>query len=446
MKDFTKGPEGSAINLFAIPILLGSVFMQFYNIVNSAVVGRFLGKEALAAVGSSYPIIFLLVSVVIGIGSGGTVLVSQYLGAGDKENVKKTIDTTYLFLLISSIILTVIGVYFTPTIFRLINLPEEVFADAVNYFKVYLFGLVFMFGFNAISSVLRGMGDSKTPLYYLIGSNVLNLILSVVFIGVLHLKVEFSAWASVISQGTAFLALNFHMRKTNGIASIHLRRMQWNRAIFNNVIRIGLPTGIQQSFVALGQVALMSIVNSFGTPVIAAYSAVMRLDSFATMPAMNFSQALTTFAAQNLGANKTARVRRGLYSVLKTNICISIGIAFCFFLFGNQLMSLFTFDQEVIAIGNEFLIICGAFYSIFSIMFIFTGLFRGAGDTLAPMFITLFSLWLIRIPVAYILSNYLGYTGIWISIPIGWFFGAIGSIIYYKKGNWRNKVVVKQVK
>ena len=443
MKDFTKGPEGSSINLFTIPMLLGSICLQFYNIVNSAVVGRFLGKEALAAVGASYPIIFLLVSVVIGIGSGGTVLVSQYLGAGDRGNIRKTIDTTYFFLLISGLILTVIGVYFTPTIFRLINLPEDVFTDAVNYFRVYLLGLIFMFGFNAISSVLRGLGDSKTPLYYLIVSNIVNLILSVLFIGVFRWDVKFSAWASVISQGLAFFALNFHMSKTTKIASFKLKRLKWDRTIFKHVIRIGLPTGIQQSFVALGQVALMGIVNGFGTPVIAAYGAVMRLDSFATMPAMNFSQAFTTFVAQNLGANKTSRIRKGLRSVQKTNLYISLTIGVCFLLFGKQLMSLFTLDTEVIKIGNEFLMICGLFYCVFSFMFIFTGLFRGAGDTLVPMFITLFSLWLIRIPAAYFLAGEFGYIGIWIAIPLGWIFGAAGSIIYYKKGNWRNKVVVK---
>lgn len=443
MRDFTKGPEGKSINLFAIPILLGSIFLQFYNIVNSAVVGRFLGKEALAAVGSSYPIIFLLVSVIIGIGTGGTVLVSQFKGAGDDENVKKTIDTTYIFLAVTSVIVTVIGVILTPVIFRAINLPEEVLPEAVKYLQVYLYGLIFMFGFNAISSILRGLGDSKTPLYYLIGSNILNLILSILFIAVFGWGVEASAWSSVISQGLAFLTMNFQLRKSNKIVAIRLKKLQWNGFLFRNILRIGLPTGIQQSFVALGQVALMAIVNSFGTPVIAAYSAVMRLDSFATMPAMNFSQALTTFAAQNLGANRTSRVRRGLRSVLKVNLYISIGIAICFFLFAEQLMSLFTFDAEVIAIGSEFLYICGGFYFIFAVMFIFTGLFRGAGDTLVPMFITLLSLWLIRIPLAYFFSGIFGYAGIWMSIPIGWLVGAVCSVVYYRKGNWRNKVVVK---
>ena len=199
--------------------------MQLYNIVNGAIVGRFLGDEAFSVVSVSFPIIFLLVSLIVGIGLGGTVLVSQFIGAGDRENVRKTIDTTYIFLLTTSLIATIVGVFLVPMIFRLTNLPVEIFSDAVRYLRVYLLGLVFMFGFNGISSILRGLGDSATPLYYLIGSNIVNLLLSILFIPVLHWGVEASAWASVISQGLAFFALNIHMQKTNEIAAIKLRKM-----------------------------------------------------------------------------------------------------------------------------------------------------------------------------------------------------------------------------
>lgn len=441
MNDFTTGRIGRPLISFAIPIILGNFFMQTYNIVNSAVVGSYLGKEALAAVGAAYPVIFLLMSLVIGISSGGTVLVSHYMGARDSANLRKSIDTTYFFILVSGLFITVLGILLTPTIYRIINLPTDVFPGAVAYLRVYLISTVFSFAFNGTSALLRGMGDSSTPLFFLIGSNILNLALSLFFICVMHWGLVSSAWASVISQVCACSSLLIYLRAKHSHAAIRFRGWKWSADIFTKMIKIGLPTGVQQSVVSLGQMALLSIVNGFGTVMVAAYSSMMRIDAIAIMPGMNFSQALSTFTGQNIGAGKMDRVNKAFRFTIKTNIMISLVISLIFILFGKDIMSLFTSDHEVIAEGYRYLLVCGPFYFLFSAMFSFTGLFRGAGDTVPTMLISLLSLWLFRIPTAYFFSHLWGSIGVWISIPVGWLFGFVFSIIYYRYGKWRNKKI-----
>ena len=441
MNDFTTGRIGRPLISFAIPIILGNFFMQTYNLVNSAVVGSYLGKEALAAVGAAYPVIFLLMSLVIGISSGGTVLVSHYMGARDSANLRKSIDTTYFFILVSGLFITVLGILLTPTIYRIINLPTDVFPGAVAYLRVYLISTVFSFAFNGTSALLRGMGDSRTPLFFLIGSNILNLALSLFFICVMHWGLVSSAWASVISQVCACSSLLIYLRAKHSHAAIRFRGWKWSADIFTKMIKIGLPTGVQQSVVSLGQMALLSIVNGFGTVMVAAYSSMMRIDAIAIMPGMNFSQALSTFTGQNIGAGKMDRVNKAFRFTIKTNIMISLVISLIFILFGKDIMSLFTSDHEVIAEGYRYLLVCGPFYFLFSAMFSFTGLFRGAGDTVPTMLISLLSLWLFRIPTAYFFSHLWGSIGVWISIPVGWLFGFVFSIIYYRYGKWRNKKI-----
>ncbi|MBR5784909.1 MAG: MATE family efflux transporter, partial [Bacteroidales bacterium] len=317
---------------FAIPIILGNFFMQTYNIVDSIVVGTYLGKDALAAVGAAYPVIFLLTSLMMGISSGGTVLVAHYKGAKDSDNLNRSIDTTYLFILAAGLLITLLGILLTPTIYRITNLPQDVFPKAVLYLQIYLLSTVFGFCFNGTSAVLRGMGDSKTPLFFLIACNILNLFLTVFFICVLNLGVEYSAWASVISQVCASVFLFAYLKHKKSLAVIKLKKCQWSLDIFRSMLRIGLPTGLQQSVVSLGQMALMSIVNGFGTVFVAAYSAMMRIDAIATMPGTNFSQALTSFVGQNIGAGKMDRVSGALRFTLRINVIISFLMSLIFIL------------------------------------------------------------------------------------------------------------------
>ena len=465
MRDLTTGNVGSQILKFAAPMLLGNLFQQAYNIIDSIIVGQLLGKEALAAVGASFPIIFALISFVIGISTGGTIIVSQYFGARDYAKVRRTIDTLYIFVFFASIVIMTVGISRSEAIFRLTRLPEDVLPQAVAYLNTFLLGTIVLFGFNGTSAILRGLGDSVTPLVFLVLSTVLNILLDYTFIRYLGWGIQGAAWATVISQGIAFFSAIFYLNKTHKIIQLRLKELTFDWEIFRQSVRIGIPSGFQQTFVSLGMIALFRIVNGFGTNVIAAYSVAGRIDNLAMIPAMNFGQALSTFVGQNIGAKKLYRVRKGLLTTLGMSSAISLALTILVVLLRSKLITLFIPDPKVVEIGTGYLIIVSSCYLIFSVMFSLNGVLRGAGATLIPMFITLFSLWLIRIPTAAILSGTMHINlhfpdsltwlnsmlsgslkekGIWLSVPLGWLMGAIFSFLYYLSGNWKKKSVIFQ--
>jgi len=445
MKDLSYGNEGRLILKFAIPMLLGNVFQQMYNIIDSVVVGKYIGKAALAAVGTSGPIIFLLVSFIIGVTMGFTIVVSQFFGAKQIDNVKKAINTLYIFMFFTSIVISLGGILLSRYIFQVIDLDPVIVPDAMLFLNIFLSGLIFLFGYNGTSAILRGLGDSKTPLYFLIGSVGLNIILDLIFVPVFHWGVAGVAFATVISEACAFIAQIIYLNRYHKVVKFSLKDMTFDREIFKKSIRIGLPTGFQQTFVAVGMVALYWVVNQFGVDANAAYSAAGRIDNFAAMPAMSFAVALSTFVGQNMGANRPDRVKAGLRATLIMTIIFSAFLSLITVVFGKLLMRMFTNDPVVIEMGGDYLRTIGSFYILFGVMFVINGLLRGAGDTLIPMFISLFSLWIIRIPVAYYLAIHhgIGVSGIWWSIPIGWASGVILYYGYYRMGYWKKKVVVK---
>jgi putative MATE family efflux protein len=442
MRDLTTGRERNQIFKFALPMLVGNLFQQFYNIVDSIIVGNFINKEALAAVGASFPVIFTLISFVIGIGSGATIVISQFFGAKRYKDVAKTIDTILIFMFFVSILISVIGLIFANDIFKLLLLPENLIPQAVEYFHIYIGGAFVFFGFYTISSILRGLGDSKTPLYFIIIATIFNVALDLLFIVVFEWGISGAAWATVISQGGAFISAIFYLNRSHEIIKFSIKNMVFDKEIFKKSLKIGLPTSFQQSFIALGMTALMGIVNQFGTNVIAAYSVAMRLNSLATLPAMNFGSALSMFVGQNLGAGKLERVRSGYISTILMSVSISILVSLIMIFFGHSLMSLFTKDANVIAIGAEYLIIVGSFYAVFSIMFSTMGVLRGAGSTIIPMIASILALWVVRLPLAYYLSDEIGYTGIWWANPIGWFIGLFIVLGYYLSGRWKTRGII----
>ena len=445
MKDLSYGNETKLIFKFAIPMLIGNVFQQLYNVVDAVIVGKFIGKVALAAVGTSFPIIFMLISFIIGITMGFTVVVSQYFGAKDLTQVKKTINTLYIFLFFASLSISIIGIAFSGVVFRLVKLSPEAIPQAKLFLNIFLGGIVFLFGFNGTSAILRGLGDSKTPLYFLIISVVVNIILDILFIVVFHWGVGAVAIATIISVAGAFITLVIYLNHYHKVVKFSFADLKFDKEIFRKCIKIGLPTGFQQTFVALGMLALYGIVNRFGIDTNAAFSVAGRIDNFAAMPAMSFAIALSTFVGQNLGANKPERVKRGFITTLIMSNIITVITSLIAVFFGKFLMKMFTDDPQVIEIGAKYLIIVGATYVLFSSMFVVGSVMRGAGDTLIPMFITLFALWIIRIPLAYLLSQptWLGVNGIWWSIPLGWLTGLTLSFLYYSTGKWKTKVIVK---
>jgi putative MATE family efflux protein len=443
MQDLTTGNEGKLIFKFAAPMLLGNVFQQLFSVVDSIVVGKFIGKQALAAVGASFPVIFIMVSLIIGLVMGTTVVISQYFGAKDFVKVKRAIDTMYIYTTIAGVITTIVGLIISEPLLRMLKLPDEIMPQALQYLRIYLSGNVIFFGYNGTSAVLRGLGDSKTPLYFLIVATVANIILVILFVAVFHWGVSGAAYATLAANALAFGLAIYWLNKTHKLIRIAIGGLHFDRETFRQSVGIGLPTGIQQTLVALGALALLGIVNTFGTDVIAGFSVASRLDALAMIPAMSFSQALSTFVGQNIGANKPERIRAGLISTVKMSGIVTVATSIFIVFTGHLLMRLFSNDPEVIRLGDQYLTIVSSFYILFTFMFIYTGLMRGAGDTMIPMFISLLSLWLIRIPMAWMLSGKIGAAGIWWAIPAGWLIGLILSFMYYKSGRWKKKTVVK---
>ena len=276
MRDLTKGSVGKNILRFAMPMLVGNMFQQLYTFVDQIIVGRYLGKEALAAVGASFPVIFTLIALIIGIATGGTIVISQFFGARDYDRVKRAIDTIFIVMGVFAVIMTVVGISFSEQIFRMIKLPQELMPLANNYLTIYVSGLVVFFGYNGVAAILRGLGDSTTPLYFLILATFINISLDLLFIVKLGWGIEGAAFATIIAQGTAFIAAIFYLNRNHELIRFNIREFTFDWEIFKQSLRIGLPTGLQQTFVALGMMALMGIVNGFGTNVVAGYTAAGR--------------------------------------------------------------------------------------------------------------------------------------------------------------------------
>jgi len=446
MKDLTEGNVFKLLLYFSIPMLLGNIFQQLYNVVDSIIVGNYLGNEALAAVGASFPVIFVLISLIMGITLGMSIVISQYYGAKDLKNVKKAIDSMMIFIIVSGIIVGILGFFFADSIFRLLGFPEEVIIQAGAYFKIYIAGIIFMFGYNGVSSILRGLGDSKTPLYFLIISTILNILLDLLFIVVFENGIEGVAWATIISQAVSFIGMSIWLNVKHKFIKIKLLGLNFSKDIFRKSLRIGLPSGIQHTIVGLSVTALMTIVSDFGTETIAGFTVATRLDSFAMMPAINIAVALTSFVGQNIGANKFSRVAKGFQTSLLLSGVISIITGVIFIFFGKHLTGFFSPDIAVQDVGAAYLRIIGGFYIAFSGMLVTQGVLRGAGDTIIPMVLTVTSLILIRVPLAWFLSREwfdLGSDGIWWGTPISWTVGFILTYIYYRSGKWKNKAVVK---
>lgn len=442
MRDFTKGNIGQSIFIFSLPLILGNLFSQLYNFVNSVLVGHFLGDVALAAVGTVYPIVFFLISLIIGIGSGASVVVSHFFGAKQFNKIPLAISTFYIFFIILGLFICSISIVFAQQIFSLLQLEEEIARLAVSYMRIYMIGMFFSFCFNSAVSLLRGLGDSKTQLYYLIASNILNGILSYVFLAVMKWDLNSTAWATVISQAAAFFTLFFHLQKNNPYIKIRKADKYFDKSILKEIVKIGFPTGIQQSVIALSQILIIGIVALFGSNAITAYSAASRIESIALLIILNLSSALSSFVGQNYGAGLSLRVKKSLTSSLQIIGIISIitMVIFCFL--GRNIMNLFSQTSEVIEIGYQYLVIMGLFWITLGAMNIFQSFFRGLGDTFIPMLISILSLWIIRIPISYLLSFKYSTTGIWIGAPISWIIALIAYIIYYYRSK-RMKNILK---
>ena len=450
MLDFTIGKPWKLLLQFSIPLLITNVLQQLYNVIDFYIIGNHLGPEAMASVGITIPIIFALVSFVIGITMGSTVIVSQYFGAKDAGKVKRSIDTTIIFLIAAALIVMVIGLVFCAPLLRLVKTPDEVFRGAQIYMQVTLIGLVPLFGLNCLSAILRGFGDSKTILYTMLISSVVNVVFTLAFVLGMGWGIAGAAWTTVLSQALAAIGLVIWLNRNHPVIKITTKNISFDMEIFRSSIRIGLPNGVQQALVAVGMMTILGIVNRFSetnSDVLVAYTIVNRIDTLVLAPAMTFSIAIAAFVGQNIGAQKLHRIPAGLKATLVMSTAVTVVISVIFIIFATLAIKIFSIDitPDAIAIGQRYLRIICSFTVVFSTMFVINGVMRGAGDTLVPMFITLLSLWLIRIPIASLLSDIIGPDGIWWSIPVAWGVGAVCAILYYRTGRWKNKGVVKPV-
>lgn len=442
--DLARGPVGKVILRFSLPLLAGNLLQQAYSVTDSIIVGQFLGKEALAAVSASFFIYYFLISLVIGVGSGTSVVVSQFFGAQRYGEVQRAFSSFFIFMLGAGVLLSIAGIVFAEPIFRLTHTPEEVIPGAVAYFKIYVGGTFLFVTFNSILSILRGVGESYRPMLFILLTTFLNIGLDLLFIAGFGWGIEGAARATVVAQGVGMCVALVYVNNTHPLLSIQKKDLVFDYSLFKAGLKIGLPTSIQQCAIALGLIALLGIVNSFGTDTLTAYGAAGKIDTILTQAVLTLSGALAAFAGQNIGAGRLDRVRKGVRFAMGINILFGILTFGTIFFWGETLMKAFTQDAAVVAIGQEYLLIVCGFFILHGALNIYNGALRGAGDTLFPMITSLVCLWLIRIPLAYQLSTWFGRPGIWWAIGISITIGMVATYVYYKVGSWKKRCVVKK--
>lgn len=433
--NLTNGNVTKSILLFAAPMIAGNLFQQFYNIADTLIVGHYLGSDALAAVGASFTLMTFLTSIFIGLCMGCAIFFSMKYGAKDEESLKSGIALSFILIFLISLTINALVLYNIEPILKILNIPNEILSITKAYLEVIFYGLLFTFVYNYFASLLKAIGNSVTPLIFLIISAIINIILDLYFILAIHTGVEGAAYATVISQAvSAFLVTAYCLIKLP-LTHLKLRHFRIRKNIISQIISYSILTCIQQSVMNLGILMVQGLVNSFGVPVMAAFAAAVKIDSFAYMPVQDFGNAFSTFIAQNLGAGKTERIKAGIRSAVLTATFFCIGISAVVLIFAEKLMMLFINSSEanIISIGSGYLRIEGAFYFAIGGLFLLYGLYRGLGKPGMSIVLTVISLGT-RVGLAYLLApiQSIGVLGIWFAIPIGWILADIAGIIYYR--------------
>lgn len=433
--------EGNPFNLiltFAFPMFIGNIFQQLYNMVDSIVVGNYVGKIALAAVGTGFPIIFLMASLFIGLGMGATILISQYIGAGDYENVRKTSQTIYTAMLLSSIPISMLGIIFCEPILLLINTPLDVLPMAKQYMLIIFAGMIGSFGFNINAGILQGFGDSKSSLLFLAIATVINIVLDLLFVMVFGWDVPGVAIATIIAQTFSWIFGIIYMKRKYDVLKFKISRFYFDMGIFKKILKLGLPSGIQMSLFSVGVMSMQSLVNGYGADFMAGFNAANKIDTFAFMPIQSISNALTTYTGQNIGAGRLDRVHKGTVTGITVSVTISL-LALIIIPLGPSMLRLFNSEAGVIDAGMIYLNNVMPLYVLLSILFTLNAVVRGAGESIIPMVSSLTSIWLGRIPSAYYIAANLGKEYLFYSYGIGWVLGMLITGTYYVTGRWKTK-------
>ncbi|MCR8631733.1 MATE family efflux transporter [Paenibacillus radicis (ex Xue et al. 2023)] len=441
----TDGPIGKKLILFALPVLMGNVLQSLNGTINAIWIGNFLGESAFAATSNANNIMFFLLSLVFGIGMAATILIAQSVGAGDEQRAKRVVGTSALFFIGIAVSITVLGFIFSPLILEGMHTPPDALAFATDYLRIIFIGLLFMYGYNFVMMIMRGAGDAKTPFYFLLISTFLDIVLNPLFIfglgPVPALGIAGSAVATVIAQFVSLVCLIiFLYRKKHflRLTRADLPYVRFDRAIIGSLVRKGVPMGLQMLIVSTSALAFINLVNSFGSVATAAFGAAMQLSSYIQMPAMAIGGAVSTVAAQNVGAGKWDRVHKTTIMGIVINFLMTGALVGLIYLFNRQALGLFLQDQAAIEIGMRINSITLWAFILFGITFVVSGVVRATGAVMVPLLTTFLSLWCIRIPLSYYLSAKYGLDAVWWSFPIAFSIGIMLSISYYVWGNWRN--------
>lgn len=422
IKDLTVGEPKRVLWKFTLPLFISVIFQQLYNIADSVIAGKFAGEDALAAVGASYPITMIFMAVALGSNIGCSIVVSQLFGAKDYNNMKTAVYTSILTALGLSLLLSAAGVILSPLFLQLLKTPENIMQDGVLYLRIYVGGFIFLYLYNVSTGIFQALGDSQTPLFLLIGSSIGNIVLDIVFVAAFHWGVGGVAWATFIAQGISCILSYIIMIK-------RLRQLQtdadapvFSGIMLRKIAYVAVPSILQQSFVSVGNLFIQGLINSFGSSVIAGYSAAIKLNTFVTMSYTTLGNGISSFTAQNRGAGRTERIGKGFLAGCLMEIIVTIPFFIAYFFFGNAMINLFMdSDKSIAAIntGITFLKIVSPFYIIIGIKLILDGLARGMEKMGVFMTMTFADL-IIRVILAFVLAPHFGENGIWMSWPVGW--------------------------
>lgn len=447
--DMTEGTPWKKIATFALPMLIGNIAQQLYNTVDSIVVGKYIGDNALAAVGSAGPILNLLIVLFVGISMGASIMVAQYVGAKEREELSSTIGNCIVITAIATIIVMIVASLATRSLLELLNTPEAIIDWCTSYLLILFLGSAGLSYYNILSGILRGLGDSVSSLIYLLISTAINIVLDIYFVAVLDMGVNGVAYATVIAQTIAAILCLLRLIRMKELFDIKRSYLKLGKKHTSEMIRLGLPSGVTQAIFSTAMIIVQSLTNSYGEMFIAANVIVMRVDGFAMLPNFSFGTALTTYAGQNVGARLYDRVEKGAKQGTVMALGTSAVITSLILIFGRGLMSIFTDTPELVDLSMRMMRILAIGYLAMAVTQSLSGIMRGAGDTMTPMWISLITTVVVRVPIAYGVA-FLTRTpqlpngrqeSVFISLLSAWLIGSMINIIAYRRGRWKDKAI-----
>ena len=442
-QDMTVGKPIAKLIQFSIPLLVGNLAQQLYNTVDSIVVGRYVGDNALAAVGASGPMLNLLLVLFIGISTGANVMVAQYFGAKRREELSSTVGTTITLTFLASLFIMAVGPFLVRPFLQLVNTPADIMDWTASYLIIIFIGIGGMAFYNIIAGVLRGMGDSIMPLLFLLVACVLNIILDLVFVVSFGMGVAGVAWATIIAQFVSAALCLWRLARMKATLDLNWHTLKPHLDLGKRLVMLGLPSGLSQAIFSMASIVVQSLTNSFGTVIIAVNTVVMRVDGFVMMPNFTFGNAMTTYTGQNMGAGRTDRVEEGTKEGLKLGLIVIGVLVAAILFFGGPLIRLFTKTPQVIELGQHMMRILAFGYLAVAVTQILSGVMRGAGDTMTPMWISMVTTVVIRVPLAYVFAHFTDSPdSLFTSLLISWVLGGTLSYLAYHRGKWRKKAIV----